>query len=40
MKYNLKQNSTLLISLAHGFFNIITAKTVNDLRGSGRITTN
>ena len=31
IKYNLKHNITLLSSIAHGFFNILTAETVNDL---------
>ena len=30
-KYNLKHNITLLKSIAHGFFNILTAEMVNDL---------
>ena len=30
-KYNLKNNSTLFSSIAHGFFNILTAQMVNDL---------
>ena len=31
IKYNLKHNITLLSSIAHGFFNILTAEMVNDL---------
>ena len=31
-KYNLKQNITIFSSIAHGFFNILTAQMVNDLR--------
>ena len=30
-KYNLKNNITLFSSIAHGFFNILTAQMVNDL---------
>ena len=30
-KYNLKNNITLFISIAHGFFNVLTAQMVNDL---------
>ena len=31
VKYNLKNNITLFSSIAHGFFNILTAQMVNDL---------
>ena len=31
IKYNLKNNSTLFSSIAHSFFNILTAQMVNDL---------
>ena len=31
LKYNLKNNITLFSSIAHGFFNILTAQMVNDL---------
>ena len=31
MKYNLKNNITLFSSIAHGFFNVLTARMVNDL---------
>ena len=31
IKYNLKNNITLLSSIAHGFFNVFTAQMVNDL---------
>ena len=31
IKYNLKDNITLFSSIAHGFFNILTAQMVNDL---------
>ena len=31
IKYNLKNNNTLFSSIAHGFFNILTAQMVNDL---------
>ena len=31
IKYNLKNNITLLRSIAHGFFNVFTAQMVNDL---------
>ena len=31
IKYNLKNNITLLSSIAHGFFNVVTAQIVNDL---------
>ena len=30
-KYNLKNNITLFSSIAHGFFNVLTAQMVNDL---------
>ena len=30
-KYNLKNNITLFSSIAHGFFNVLTARMVNDL---------
>ena len=30
-EYNLKNNTTLFSSIAHGFFNILTAQMVNDL---------
>ena len=32
IKYNLKQNITVLSSIAHGFLNILTADMVNDLK--------
>ena len=32
IKYNLKQNFTVLSSLSHGFFNILTVDMVNDLK--------
>ena len=31
IKYNLKQIITMFSSVAHGFFNILTAEMVNDL---------
>ena len=31
IKYHLKNNNTLFSSIAHGFFNILTAQMVNDL---------
>ena len=31
IKYNLEENVTLFSSIAHGFFNILTAQKVNDL---------
>ena len=31
IKYNLKNNITLLSSIAHGFFNVLTARMVNEL---------
>ena len=31
IEYNLKNNNTLLSSIAHGFFNVLTAQMVNDL---------
>ena len=31
MKYNLKNNITVFSSIAHGFFNVLTARMVNDL---------
>ena len=31
IKYNLKKNITLFSSIAHGFFNVLTARMVNDL---------
>ena len=31
IKYDLKNNITLFRSIAHGFFNILTAQMVNDL---------
>ena len=34
IKYNLKQNTTLLISIAHGFLNILTADMIHDLKKS------
>ena len=36
IKYNVKQNITLFSSIAHGFFNILTADMVNDLNHSHR----
>ena len=32
IKYNLKQNITILNSIAHGFFNIFTADMIHDLK--------
>ena len=32
VKYNLKQNLTLFSSIAHGFFNVLTARMVNGLQ--------
>ena len=32
MKYNPKLNITILSSIAHGFFNFLTAEMVNDLK--------
>ena len=32
IKYNLKQNITIFSSIAHGFFNILTAQMVNDFK--------
>ena len=32
IKYNLKQNITILRSIAHGFLNILTSGMVNDLK--------
>ena len=34
IKYHLEHNSTLLSSIAHGFFNILTAVMVNDLNNT------
>ena len=34
LKYNLKQNITLLNSIAHGFFNILTADMIHDLKNT------
>ena len=34
IKYSLKNNITLFSSIAHGFFNILTAQMVNDLNGA------
>ena len=34
IKYNLKQNITLLNSIAHGFLNILTADMVHDLKNA------
>ena len=34
IKYNLKQNITVLSSIAHGFLNILTADMVNDLKNA------
>ena len=34
IKYNLKNNITLFSSIAHGFFNVLTARMVNDLNGT------
>ena len=34
IKYNLKKNITLFSSIAHGFFNVLTARMVNDLNES------
>ena len=34
IKYNLKNNITLFSTIAHGFFNILTAQMVNDLNGN------
>ena len=31
IKFNLKENITIFSSIAHGFFNILTAEMVNDL---------
>ena len=31
VKYNLENNNTLFSSIAHGFFNVLTAEMVNDL---------
>ena len=31
IKYNLKNNITLLSSIAHGFFNVLAARMVSDL---------
>ena len=31
LKYNLKNNITFFSSIAHGFFNVLTARMVNDL---------
>ena len=31
IKYNLKNNITIFSSIAHGFFNVLTARMVNDL---------
>ena len=36
IKYNFKQNITLFSSIAHGFFNFLTAETVNDLNCTHR----
>ena len=32
IKYNLKQNITILSSIAHGFLNILTADMINDIK--------
>ena len=34
IKYNLKQNITVLSSIAHGFLNVLTADTLHDLRNT------
>ena len=34
IKYNLKQNITLLNSIAHGFLNILTADMIHDLKNT------
>ena len=34
IKYNLKQNITVLSSIAHGFLNILTADMVHDLKNA------
>ena len=34
IKYNLKNNITLFSSIAHGFFNVLTARMVSDLHGT------
>ena len=34
IKYNPKQNITIFTSIAHGFFNILTAEIVNDLNNN------
>ena len=36
IKYNLAQNITRFSSIAHGFFNILTAEMVNDLNDTHR----
>ena len=36
IKYNLRQNITIFSSIAHGFFNILTAEMVNDLNHTHR----
>ena len=36
INYNLRQNITIFSSIAHGFFNILTAEKVNDLNHTHR----
>ena len=36
IKYNLQSNISILSSIAHGFFNIVTSKMVTDLNNTGK----
>ena len=36
MKYNLQSNISILSSIAHGFFNIVTSEMVTDLNNTGK----
>ena len=36
IKYNLRSNTSILSSIAHGFFNIVTSETVTDLNNTGK----
>ena len=36
IKYNLQSNISILISIAHGFFNIVTSEMITDLNNTGK----
>ena len=36
IKYNLQSNISILSSIAHGFFNIVTSEMVTDLNNTGK----